>query len=937
MRRVVRAKTLNLSVCTFLMGMFIVLLSWSALKAQMQNALQKELEGYSKAIDYELNTEFYAVSQSLTRLFERVELNSYRTERDLKKDVLEHLEDMPSLSAVSIRNNIQVRKNAFLNTIELIRKNCIKGNESSLFMYKNDLYVCKSFRDGFAVVNINTLIKNNLEKYSFQKISAGIFYHKERLLEVGENIRNDAQTVGKRVRLSFVGHALEMIVQPTKKYAYSEVFFITDSFLIIGFILVAMLSFSLKSRQIAKDNYYKLKEESRQKIDTEDRLKKIIDASPAILLIVNQEGFIRFVTKNCQSLLLYKEQELIGKKVEVLIAPSMQNNHIKKRSAYFNEPLSKIMGERRDLSALRKDNKEVPVEISLTPIKHEGEQQVLAVIMDKALHKKLESERREKRFIRTIFECVQITNKGFDTTSALKGCLEKVCEHVRWPVGHIYFTDRKNKDKLVSSGVWYCDPQVDITSFKKVTRKTTFSKGIGLPGRVWNTLKPEWIPDVSIDGNFPRAKQCTELSLKGGAAFPIVIENELLAVLEFFDVKERNEDKDLINLFSLLAEQISRLLERKRAQEDLAESEMRNRLLLESAGEGIYGLDLEGKTTFVNPAAAKMLGYELDELIGKAMHDLIHYAYSNGEIYPKEKCLIYAAYRDGGIHRVTNEVLWKKDKSPLWVEYISSPVYQKGKISGAVVIFNDISERREADNKIKKYAESLKASNEALDEFAYIASHDLKEPLRGINNFSKILLEDYSDKLDEDGVFELQTLVTLSKRMGDLIESLLQYSRAGRQEFALNKTNLNEVLDEQVLMLRKLIEEENVNLVIEKPLPIIVCDSVKIGQVFYNLILNAIKYNTSKNKTVSINYQETNQEYQFSVADNGIGIEKEDIPKIFKMFYRLHARDEFGGGTGAGMTIVDKIVKRHHGKIWVESEKNKGSTIFFSIKKINAD
>lgn len=936
-KEVVLTTILSLSVTSVLLGFFLVLMSWAALKAKMQNALLKELEGYSRAIDYELNTEFNSVSRSLKRLFDRVNFKSYRTEEDLRKDVSEYMMDMPSLSLISINNNPHRREGSALISINELHKNCLKNNQVTRIVAQKKIYACLRSDDNFALLNINEFIKNNLKKYSFQKVSVGIFYDNEKILEIGENIRNDVQAVGNKSYVSFMGKELEMLIQPTKKYAYAEVFFITDSFLISGLVLVIMLSFSLKSRETSKKNYHKLQEETRKKQDTEDRLQKIIDASPAIMLIVNKEGDIRFITKNCESLLLYKSEDLIGKKVEILISPSVSKDHLDYRRMYLKNPISKMMGERSDLSALRKDKKEVPVEISLTPIKHEGEQQILAVIMDRALHKKLETERREKKFIRTIYECSDITNKESDTISALKGCLEKICEHVSWPVGHIYFVEGKNKEILVSSNVWYCDPKVDISSFKQITNKTTFQKGVGLPGRVWSTLKPVWISDVSTDDNFPRAKKCKKLSLRGGAAFPIIIEDELLAVLEFFDVIEKAKDNDLINLFALLAEQIGRLLERKKAQDDLAESEMRNRLLLESAGEGIYGLDLDGITTFVNPAAATMLGYDLDELIGKPMHDLIHYSYPDGLTYPKDKCPMYAAYRDGDIHRVTNEVLWKKDKKPLWVEYISSPVYQKGKLSGAVVIFNDITERRKSEEKIQIYSENLKASNEALDDFAYIASHDLKEPLRGINNFSKILLEDYGDKLDEEGVFELKTLVVLSKRMGDLIESLLQYSRVGRQEFALNKTNLNDVLEEKKLMLAKLIKEKNVIFIIEKTLPTIVCDLVKIGEVFYNLILNAIKYNTNDKKIVSINYQESNQEYQFSITDNGIGIEKEDIPKIFKMFYRLHARDEFGGGTGAGMTIVDKIVKRHQGKVWVESEKGKGTTIFFTIKKIEVN
>ncbi len=146
------------------------------------------------------------------------------------------------------------------------------------------------------------------------------------------------------------------------------------------------------------------------------------------------------------------------------------------------------------------------------------------------------------------------------------------------------------------------------------------------------------------------------------------------------------------------------ITERKQAQERLRAAEEQNRLILESAGEGIYGLDLEGKATFVNPAAARMLGYEADELVGKAMHDLVHHSYPDGTRYPQEKCPMYAALSDGNTHVVTNEVLWRKDKSSFPVEYTSTPVRKDEEVIGSVVVFKDITERKRAEEELQKLA-----------------------------------------------------------------------------------------------------------------------------------------------------------------------------------------------------------------------------------------
>ncbi|PSB62937.1 cyanobacterial phytochrome A, partial [Chroococcidiopsis cubana CCALA 043] len=233
----------------------------------------------------------------------------------------------------------------------------------------------------------------------------------------------------------------------------------------------------------------------------------------------------------------------------------------------------------------------------------------------------------------------------------------------------------------------------------------------------------------------------------------------------------------------------------------------------------------------------------------------------------------------------------------------------------------------------------LERTNSELDAFAYIASHDLKEPLRGIHNYSSFLLEDYADILNEDGAFKLQTLVRLTQRMEDLIESLLHFSRLGRIELSFQKTNLNELVSNVVDVLNISLKEERANIRISQTLPIVECDRVQVSEVFSNLISNAIKYNNKEDKSVEIGYLESenssndsqSNSFVFYVRDNGIGIREKHLETIFRIFKRLHAPNRYGGGTGAGLTIAKKIVERHGGKIWVESTYGEGSTFYFTL------
>ncbi|ALF54988.1 cyanobacterial phytochrome A [Nostoc piscinale CENA21] len=228
----------------------------------------------------------------------------------------------------------------------------------------------------------------------------------------------------------------------------------------------------------------------------------------------------------------------------------------------------------------------------------------------------------------------------------------------------------------------------------------------------------------------------------------------------------------------------------------------------------------------------------------------------------------------------------------------------------------------------------LQRSNEELDSFAYIASHDLKEPLRGIHNYANFLMEDYAETLKDDGVAKLQTLVRLTQRMEDLINSLLHFSRLGRAEIMRQTVNLNELVQQVINTLSITRPQSEIEFRLSQTLPSIECDRAQVNELFTNLISNAMKYNDKAQKWVEIGcipQQDTSRQPIFYVRDNGIGILEKHLDKIFQIFRRLHGRDEFGGGTGAGLTIARKIVERHGGRIWVESTPNQGSTFYFTL------
>ncbi len=248
----------------------------------------------------------------------------------------------------------------------------------------------------------------------------------------------------------------------------------------------------------------------------------------------------------------------------------------------------------------------------------------------------------------------------------------------------------------------------------------------------------------------------------------------------------------------------------------------------------------------------------------------------------------------------------------------------------------DISARKEAEKQIQHYTKELEYSNQELNDFAYIVSHDLKEPLRGLQSFAQFLLEDYCDKLDQEGLNKLQTISGLSVRMGKLLDSLLYYSKLGRTALATSTTDMNAVLQGALEVLAISLKEKNVTIKVPQTLPTLDCDCTRIGEVFQNLIGNAIKYNDGEQNQIEIgfvkNHPRAPHETVFYVRDHGIGIPEKHLETVFKMFKRLHPKDAYNGGTGSGLAICKKIIQQHHGDIWAESAgSGKGTTFFFTL------
>jgi signal transduction histidine kinase/HAMP domain-containing protein len=254
---------------------------------------------------------------------------------------------------------------------------------------------------------------------------------------------------------------------------------------------------------------------------------------------------------------------------------------------------------------------------------------------------------------------------------------------------------------------------------------------------------------------------------------------------------------------------------------------------------------------------------------------------------------------------------------------------ENGKLLRVWVIQRDITDIKRAEQLQMQLFAKVQETNQELREFAYVASHDLKAPLRGIKTLAEWLAKDYSDKLDDAGKEQLKLLTNRVDRMHNLIDGILQYSRVGRIQEKPVDVHLNDLVPEVVDIIAP---PKNFEIVYENTLPIITFEETRIRQVFQNLISNAVKYMDKPKGIISIGCTDAQDFWKFNVSDNGPGIDEKYYEKIFKIFQTLKSRDEYES-TGIGLTIVKKIVELYGGKIWVESEVGQGTTFFFTIKK----
>lgn len=356
--------------------------------------------------------------------------------------------------------------------------------------------------------------------------------------------------------------------------------------------------------------------------------------------------------------------------------------------------------------------------------------------------------------------------------------------------------------------------------------------------------------------------------------------------------------------------------------------ERKLQVISETVLDAIISADGKGCVVYVNGSAATMFGYSRDELIGMPLTIIMPERYRN---LHETGIRRFSATGQTKIIGQTIEVAGlRKDGTEFPVE-ISLTNWNSDGNQFFTAVIRDISGRKNAELELQRWTAELERSNSDLQQFAYIASHDLQEPLRMIASYIQALQEDYAGKFDENGEEYMRIIVESSLRMRKMIEDLLEYSRVGYHLDKMEDVDCSKLLV-QVCELMNDVTTKNCARITHNHLPVVTAHGVLLARLFQNLLSNALKFRSEAQPEIHISAADRGSHWEFSFNDNGIGIDMKFKDKVFVVFQRLNQHSRFPG-TGIGLALCKKIVENHGGKIWFESEPGKGATFFFTIAK----
>jgi two-component system CheB/CheR fusion protein len=652
--------------------------------------------------------------------------------------------------------------------------------------------------------------------------------------------------------------------------------------------------------------------------DSRKLLESVLDSITDGFFIVNRDFKILFWNKAAEKILRKSQTELIGKNLwekfpELSVLrdhPDFQTLYEKKISIRFRE----------DFPAYR-----VWADVSAYP----SEKNISVYFKDVTEIKNLRTMERLER---------EVLEMNAKPDSVLEETLDFYLREVQEiHKGMICSVLRLKGNRLYN----WAGPDLS-PEYKKIIEGLEIGEGVGSCGT--SSFRKEKVIVVDI-ANDPLWENCKEQALLDGLracwSFPIIdSHNQVMGTFAIYYKRVKSPTPDEERTLERMKNLLMVIIENKLSVEAVRSSIQNYDMVAKATNDAIWDWNVETNEVIRSGEGLQTLfGYRLEEAATEKdfWHTKIH-----PEDFP-------------GFLKKQAEVL--KNKTSLYWEdeyrfrkkdgryaYVFDKGYiirnAEGKATRLIGATRDVSDRKESEalllelnNRLKQRADELAASNVELERFAYIASHDMQEPLRMITSFLQLFKKKYEDHIDETAEQYINFAVDGADRMKKLIMDLLEYSRVGSNKDDISDIDTNILLNEVVNVFVSRIDEMKATILVDPNLPVVKANKTQLFQLFQNLVGNALKYHTGESPLVHITGKEEEHYFIFSVQDNGIGIKPIFFEKIFVLFQRLHHKTEYSG-TGIGLAICKKIVERHGGRIWVESEPGKGSCFYFSISKL---
>ncbi len=575
-------------------------------------------------------------------------------------------------------------------------------------------------------------------------------------------------------------------------------------------------------------------------------------------------------------------------------------------------------------------------------------------------------ERHAARRHTTLQFAVSRALAGSETVAeASDGILRVLCESLKFDLGEIWQINPAS-NRLVHARSWSASAR-RFLQFQAISQTLQFRCGEGLPGRVWDTHAPEWIEDVTESRSFTRAGAAISAGLRCGFAVPLGLFQKSFGVIAFFSQDRKALDEELIRFLMSIANQMGQFMARKFAEEEHSKIGKELALILDSTSEGIYGVNLAGSVTFINQSAARMFGCNREEVVGKDAHALFHHTRTDGTSYPSSESPLSRTLESGKSFHTDLEYFWKADGSHFAVSYSAIPVLENARVTGAVVSFEDISEKRQMEVELR-HAQKL----EAVGGLAAGIAHEINTPIQFIGDNTRFLQNSFVESIQMIAKYEE---ICGHAASGTLQPGMLQEANAVRQsiEWDFLRTEVPKAFDQLLdgvnrvaTIVRTMKDFSHVDRSSEKApadlnkaiestlivarnevkyvadvetqlgaLPPIHCHLGDLNQVFLNLFVNAahaigdVVKNSGEKGRITVRTWQDGDCVVVSIADTGTGIPERVRAKVFDPFFTTK---EVGRGTGQGLALARAIVvDKHGGTLSFETKMGEGTTFFVRL------